>query len=354
MIEESGQKGVVFTGHKIFRADSGVKEGSLLWWICRYLEEGVLEAVSPQTQKAKMADLEKFYKFYAGYNRNLDVANWLKRDTEQFKEHLLKGGYKPATVNRALATVKTFGNWLFNRGVFPHGNPVYGVKNVAKAKLKPKGLAEKEIRQLQKAAELIRLTKKGDFRSVRDQLILELLLATGIRVSELCSLRLEHLQGKWLRNFKAKGQNFRDVYLTREVRKILDEYLPLREKKLEEKNNRFQELSLEKKVVLQERFPSRIPESDDDYLIINQHGNGLSRKSVNRILNKMARFANAQFEGELKIFPHRLRHSFAIQKLEKSQKDEALVADLLGHQSLQHIRVYLKRDEEAIEEIMER
>jgi len=54
----------------------------------------------PEPQKAKLSDLRKFHRFYARYSRNPDVEKGLKGDSEQFKERLLRGGNKPATVRR--------------------------------------------------------------------------------------------------------------------------------------------------------------------------------------------------------------------------------------------------------------
>ena len=318
-------------------------------WVGEYLKEQLSGVGVRETVEAKLRDLKKWLLWWESLYPDGRLDHWVRRDSENFKQHLLEKGYKPASVNRTVATVKHLAGYLVNQGLFPKGSPVYGVKNVAQDKLKPRGLNQREVNWLLKASDLLRRARGDDFESVRNQAILMMLLHTGLRVSELCRLELGQLQGKWLREVKGKGQTVRDVFLSAELRAVVEEYLPLREKHLEEALKGFAARPALQRRTLQEKLPARVP--DGRYLFLNRYGSGLTRQAVAQTLNTLAAFARAQFKAELKVHPHAFRHTFALSMLERA--GEAFAADRLGHQSMQYVRVYTQRDEEAIERIME-
>jgi site-specific recombinase XerD len=333
---------------QVLGPQGGQDPWTLATWARRYLEEVVLGGPR-ETVTAKLRDLRKWGEWFLATNGSGDVRHWLRRDTEAFKRHLEAKGYKPASVNRTLATVKHFAGYLRDRGLFPEGSPVYGVRNIPRSRLRPKGLGEREVHWLLKASDLIRRAKGDGFASVRDQAILLTLLHTGLRVSELCELAAAQLDGKWLRNVKGKGMNHRDIFLPKDVRESLDEYLSKREAHVQAQAKRWEALDEGRRAALATRFPGRIP--DPRCLFLNRYGAGLTRQAVFQGLRRVAAYARAQGGVGVHLHPHRLRHTFALDLLERA--DEAFVADRLGHQSMQHIRVYTQRDEAAVEAILE-
>lgn len=318
-------------------------------WVGEYLKEQVYGVGAQETVEAKQRDLKQWLEWWEALYPDGRLAHWVRRDTENFKQALVAQGYQPASVNRMLATVKHFAGYLVNRGLFPQGSPVYGVKNVVPDKLKPRGLSQREVNWLLKASDLLRRARGDDFASVRNQAILLMLLHTGLRVSELCGLEMGQLDGKWLRNVKGKGHTVREVFLPAELRAVLAEYLPRREQYMEQALRGFAARSPAERHRLQERLAARVPEGR--FLFLNRYGSRLTRQAVAQLLHTLAAFARAQFQAEVKVHPHAFRHTFALNMLERA--GEAFAADRLGHRSLHYVRVYTQRDEAAIERIME-
>ncbi|MDA2937714.1 site-specific integrase [Acidobacteria bacterium AH-259-A15] len=91
---------------------------------------------------------------------------------------------------------------------------------------------------------------------------------------------------------------------------------------------------------------------DPRWLFLNRYGSQISRQHIHGLLRKVAEHARVHYGAEVNLYPHRLRHAFALEKLKKTG-DPVLVAQLLGHRSLQHVARYTHRREEEIEEILE-
>ncbi|MDA2937715.1 site-specific integrase [Acidobacteria bacterium AH-259-A15] len=156
------------------------KRQDLAFWIRRYLAERVAGVGSPHTWRAKARDLTHFYRFFTEWNQSSLITHWRRRDTEAFREELLRRGYKPATVNRLLATVKHFGRYCEEQRAFPGECPVSGVKNVPFEEPEPKGLDRSEVHRLFKSIEdLVRMNP--GWEAARDESILHLLYGTGRR-----------------------------------------------------------------------------------------------------------------------------------------------------------------------------
>ena len=352
-LRNMGERGLVkladFRLHKILEGPEAAlgpedNRQDLAYWIRRYLAERVAGVGSLHTWKAKARDLSHFYRFFIEWNRSAEITCWCRRDTETFREELLGQGYKPATVNRFLATVKHFGRYCEEQRAFAGECPVWSVKNVPYEALEPKGLDRFQVHRLLKSTEDLSRMKPG-WEAARDQAIVHLLYAVGLRVTELCHLQVEHYDGQWLRSFPAKGGHFRDAYVPAQARAKLDGYLVLRQRAIACLCAKYEAFSEKTRRHIEGSTPWQRP--DPRWLLLNRYASKVSRQHVHTLLRKVAEHARIHYGAEMNLYPHRLRHAFALEQLRK-RGDPTLVAQLLGHRSRQHMVRYSRRREDEI------
>ena len=188
-------------------------------------------------------------------------------------------------------------------------NPFHNLVLPKSQKLLPQILSEKQVfKLLEQPISFENNSDKPDFKQIRDLLILELLYATGLRVSELININYEDI------NFSnasvkvlGKGSKHRHVPIGRKTLKLLIEFRDLFVKD----------------------SSSLAP------LIINKNGKRLSVRSVQILLKKYLSHA----ELPTNITPHKIRHSFATHLLNNGA-DLRAVQELLGHSSLSTTQVY--------------
>ncbi len=158
---------------------------------------------------------------------------------------------------------------------------------------------------------------------LRDRTILEVLYASGLRVSELINLRFQNIldQEELLRIF-GKGGKERVVPIGTEALKYLEKY---------KKNSR---PFLLKNV------------TDEGFVFLNQRGRKLSRMGIWGIINKYSKNAGIQFQ----VHPHSFRHSFATHLVEGGA-DLRVVQEMLGHSSINTTQIYTHFDKNYIKEI---
>lgn len=211
------------------------------------------------------------------------------------KEHLLKSGYANSSINSMLSSVNCFltysgyGEWKLRyikvqRTVFAD---------------RDKELTQKEYLRMVEAA-----NKTGD---VRLAMILQTICATGIRVSELCSVTVESLQCRRAR-INSKGK-VRLILLPKQLCIMLKHYCKAR--------------GITSGIVFR-----------------TKNGLPLDRSNIWRMMKHLAQKARVQLQ---KVFPHNLRHLFACTYYEKYQ-DIVRLADILGHSSVNTTRIYTKRN----------
>jgi site-specific recombinase XerD len=299
------------------------------------------------TARAKRYDLVHFLQFVAGSPSQIDstpVSAWTMQATQNFVDHRLAIGESPATVARRLATIKHLGRTLAER-VPGYINPAREVKGPVLAVTRPKGLSAEEISLLREAAQ----PSEIEFSAVRNQFLLELLMATGLRADEVRTLVVGQISDdrEWLKNVKTKGRKYRSVYLDSAVRGLLLSYLELREAELSKRFPLFSSLSTSERTM----FPVlngfyRVDLSRPATL-------GLSSKSIWRIISEFGKRAQAlSTSPSLNLHPHKLRHTFAHGLLDTS-KDVRLVAQALGHSDVRTTMRYTERTAEEIKRAIE-
>ena len=171
-------------------------------------------------------------------------------------------------------------------------------------------MTEEEINQfLDRIAEG---AQTGDPALIRDRAILELLYASGLRVSELVGLDLRSVGfGDGMVLVRGKGNKERIVPFGSKARDALNAYLPVRERLLHE------------------------IKKTTGALFLNQHGGRLTTRSVGRLLKKYVR----QLVPHVKVSPHGLRHAFASHLLAEGA-DLRAIQEMLGHKSLATTQKY--------------
>ncbi|HRD01527.1 MAG TPA: tyrosine recombinase XerC [Candidatus Saccharicenans sp.] len=257
----------------------------------------------------------------SAYGRDLkQLASYLKRNgyTWRTADTLVLRGFlaelhqlnlKKSSIVRKLAAMRSFFDFGLKKK-WRQDNPASLLATPRQEQSIPGFLTEGETSQL-----LDWPIKTSDPLEVRDKAILELLYASGLRVSELTSLNLEdvHLKERLIR-VKGKGKKERIVPFGREAEKWLREYLGLRPLLV---LNKVAELAV----------------------FLNYRGERLNVRSVQRLVQKRIN----QIAVARKISPHSLRHSFASHLLSRGA-DLRAIQELLGHRSLATTQKYTHLD----------
>jgi integrase/recombinase XerD len=199
---------------------------SLAAWFSLYmrLEAG---ANAENTIRAKTRDLQAFLDFFVMAIGDDHPDQWTRPITGDFVKRLQEEKRGPRTINRALATLRHCARWIHRRRPFLAGNPTERVADLNVDDPEWKGLRDIDITRLKAAAEqLVHVKRRRNQHPRRDRAIFQILLRTGLRVSELLSLDLNQYEGKHFLNVKRKGRKVtRAVFIASEAREALDAYL---------------------------------------------------------------------------------------------------------------------------------
>jgi len=215
---------------------------------------------------------------------------------------------KKSTIARKLAAIRSFFRFCI-RKKWLTDNPAAAVTTPKQEKPIPSFLSEEEM------SDFLDLPQSGKPLDLRDRAVLELLYATGLRVSELVGIGLPDLNtDERLIRVRGKGNKERIVPYGKVAQERLRDYLRAR-------------LSINK------------GEIDRTALFLNYRGERLTSRSVERIVDKHLRRSAAR----RKVSPHSLRHSFASHLLSRGA-DLRFIQELLGHESLATTQKYTHID----------
>jgi integrase/recombinase XerD len=276
--------------------------------------------LTEKTLKAYQTDLSQFSKFLRQHEIELVQK-------EELKKYLLElSKYSSRTMKRKVATLKAFYSYLeFEEKI--EANPFRKVRvNIKLEQLLPETLTITEISSILKVAYLERLKVKdkrsyGYKEKARNIAILELLVASGMRVSELCSLRSYNVSVDFSSvKIMGKGKKERIIPITNAAtQKALEENFQLFKEQIEATR----------------------------FVFINRFGRGLSEQSVRFMVKHYAMLANIQ----RKVTPHLFRHSFATLLLE-GDVDIRYIQHLLGHSSINVTQIYAHVNEKKKKELL--
>ena len=244
------------------------------------------------------------------------VGSWEEVDRETILNYIMvmKGDqeYASSTVARKVAAIKSFFHYLLDRGLL-EDDPTATLDSPKVRKRLPKAIAVKELERL-----LAEPAQDESPKSLRDRALLELLSATGLRVTELVSLNVDdvNLASSTLRVVRSRDKSERIVPIHERAVEPLRDYL---------ERGRIQLL--------------RDPE--EKALFLNHRGNRLTRQGLWLIVKHYVREVGITED----VTPHTLRHTFAAH-LVRRKTDLEYVQELLGHANISTTQVYTQVGQE--------
>lgn len=259
--------------------------------------------VSENTLSSYLRDVRQFAE-YCG-REELVLTRVSQMDVEEYIRYLNSRGKSVSTVTRAAASLKSFYGYLIRTGKIA-ANPVRGVVPTRVERKLPQILTSKEVELFLEQPE------RTDPKGCRDHAMLELLYATGIRVSELIDLNVDdlNLSGGFLHcTGKGKGKE-RIIPLYAAAIRALSAYL-------------------------KDVRPQLLEAPYESALFVNMSGKRMSRQGFWKIIKYYQEKAGIQKD----ITPHTLRHSFAAHLLENGA-DLRSIQEMLGHADISSTQIY--------------
>jgi integrase/recombinase XerC len=298
---------------------------SLEGWIQEYLNYLQYQRnVSAHTLRNYASDLEQFHYYLthtpAGDGRPEPRLEQIDNLTiREFLGALYQRGNKKSSVARKLATLRSFMKYLSAQGALS-ANPAKIVASPRLEKRLP------EYMMLDSVAELVEAPDASTTLGKRDRAILELLYATGVRVSELVGLDLGDVdQSEGLVRVLGKGRKERILPFGSKAREALEDYFCVRSELLAARgaSNR-----------AEKHAPAGRPRAAEA-VFLNARGGRLTTRSVGNIVDRYI----GRVAQRLKAHPHTLRHTFATHML-NAGVDLRAIQELLGHESLSTTQKY--------------
>ncbi|MFH1380670.1 MAG: site-specific tyrosine recombinase XerD [Candidatus Omnitrophota bacterium] len=263
----------------------------------------VERGLSSNTIKSYSLDLKRFVKYMVSFGIK-GVNDITRRHLLKYLYALKDQGLSPNTISRNMAAVKVFFRFLITERITKE-NPTDMLESPRLMRTLPEVLNSDEITRMLETPSL-----KGVL-GPRDKAALELMYATGMRVSEMVELVLNglNLDMGFIR-CTGKGGKERIVPVGREAQKALTKYLA-------------------------KSRPKLIKKIQDSHLFLSKLGKKISRQSFWKMLKKYSKAAGIKKS----ISPHTLRHSFATHLLEKGA-DLRSVQEMLGHADISTTQLY--------------
>lgn len=265
---------------------------------------------SDKTVKSYENDLFKLEKFLS--KRGLNYLHLKYEDVSEFLIFLQKSGYKSGSINRMISGTRSFYNYLMLLDV-TDDNPFMLVSNLKREKMLPTYFTYNDFEKMLDSVTL------NDVLSVRNRLILELLLATGTRVSELANIKISDIDFKnnEIKIF-GKGSKERVVFFGNHAREKMYYYL-------------------------KDARPKLLDGKFSEFLFINDKGGKLTDRGVRFIIDNIMK----KCQLKVKVTPHVFRHTFATMLLNEGC-DVRSVQELLGHENLSTTSIYTHLTNETI------
>lgn len=259
--------------------------------------------------KNTLVSYERDLRSYWAYMKNVEtITDWnesRRANILHFLAHLKDQGKSSKTIARHIASIRSFHQFLLREKVTDQ-DPALHIETPKPERSLPKVLSMEEVEALLEAPKVM------DEYGLRDKAMLELMYATGMRVSELISMDVSdvHATMGFVRCV-GKGDKERIIPIGQTALGVIGHYLESGRGK----------------------FVS--PKHRTDSLFLNHHGNRLTRQGFWKILKKLVK--EAQIEKE--ITPHTLRHSFATHLL-MNGADLRAVQEMLGHADISTTQIY--------------
>ncbi len=279
-----------------------------------YLRED--KALSENTIVSYCRDVRQFSEWLER-DRTMQLNSAAKEDISSYLQYLQGMGKSPSTISRSAASLKRFFSYLMEKGKVKH-NPAAGIVLEKHGRKLPSILTNHEVDLFLSQPDLT------DPKGIRDKAMLELLYASGIRVSELIGLDLEDVNLSVGFLVCRSGDKERVIPLYKVAVRSIQEYMH---------NVR----------------PVLTADNGETALFVNVNGGRMSRQGFWKIVKSYQAKAGIQKE----ITPHTLRHSFAAHLLENGA-DIRDIQEMLGHADLSTTQIYTKVIRSHLKEIYDK
>ena len=271
-----------------------------------------VKKASDNTVFSYIRDIRQFSDWAS--NSRISLEDVTQLNIRSYLDHLKDLGKSDATVSRSIASLKNFYGWLVSAG-FIESSPVIEVHVDRGEKKLPQILTNKEIELL--LAQPACVDEKG----YRDKAMLELMYATGIRVTELIDLNLDDVNVEVGVIKCANAKRGRVIPLYPAALKAL-------------------------KVYLKDIRSNMLADPEEQALFVNVNGARMSRQGFWKILKHYQQTAGIEKE----ITPHTLRHSFAVHLLENGADVDSL-QELMGHCDISSTQMYTQMVNQRIKSV---
>lgn len=272
------------------------------------------KGLAKNTLDSYQRDLRTYLRFLRGRGINM-LQTTSRSEIVSYLLFLRQKGLAPSTVSRNLASLRSFYQYLVQERILAE-NPAAEMESPKLEKKLPRVLTAKEIELLLLQPDTTNIV------GVRDKAMLEVLYASGIRVSELVSLNVQDLNTQvGILRCRGKGGKERIVPIGSMAVRSVQHYLDHCRSKI-------------------------VKNKEEKALFVNQHGRRLTRQGFWKILKKYVQ--KAKIKGE--ITPHTIRHSFATHLLENGA-DLRSVQEMLGHADISTTQIYTQITRRKIKEV---
>lgn len=261
------------------------------------------KGLTSNTLEAYIRDITQF-KDYLTKNGINDATRVNKTVVITYLMYLQKDGKATSTISRNLASIRCFYQYLLNNNLIKE-DPTYNLRSPKPERKIPNILTKDEV-------DILLSQPRGNtFKEVRDKAMLELLYATGIRVSEIIALNVDNLNLELgYLSLEEDSQNSRIIPVGSVALKHINKYVHrYRDEVLKDEKQRA--------------------------LFLNYNGNRLTRQGFWKIIKEYTKKSNIN----KKITPHTLRHSFAVHLLQNGA-DIKTVQEMLGHSDISTTQIY--------------
>lgn len=269
------------------------------------IDEFIDSLKARQATENTLASYERDINQFSGYfeKQGKKIFDLKKSDMQEYINHLEESGKSNSTISRTIASVKSFYKFLLSKGLAEE----IIAENIDAPKVDKK---EPMILSSSEIEKLLAQPNTNELKGQRDKAMLEILYATGIRVTELISLTVDDvsLSGKYIKVKKRNSE--RHIPLGALSLKCLKEYM-----------NKVR--------------PLLIKTDEEKTLFINTNGKKMTRQGYWKILKQYKDEANIDKD----ITPHTIRHSFAVHMLETGTEIKK-VQEMLGHTDVASTLMY--------------
>lgn len=272
---------------------------------------------SDNTIQAYLRDLTIFF----DYCDKSSIDQWEQVDyafVQSYLNDLHQKNYATSSTSRMLSSLRQFFHYLLKEQIITL-NPMQKVLGPKKEKHLPASLSLDQVEKILQAPDT------SEYIGLRDRAILELMYATGLRVSELTHLSLRdlHLDLGFIQTI-GKGNKERLLPIGEEAAYWLNQYLQ----------------------DVRPLFLAKKTSRHTQHVFLNQRGNPFTRQGIWKNLNKYVQIAGISMD----VSPHMLRHSFATHLLENGA-DLRMVQELLGHSNISTTQIYTHISKHRLQEV---